>query len=187
MNFNYYSLVIFPDIDNEKINSFRKRFDPLVDTIGFHITLIFPVKVPREIKEVTLIEHIQSIADRWKTFDLEIRGLALLWDNWLCLAIEEGNPEIIKLHDELYSGTMNLFWRKDIEFIPHIAIGSFSKEGYDLRDPKKLELDKDKYEIAKEEAEKLDIGYSCKAKKMSLVQLNSELKDCKLIKEFLLK
>lgn len=187
MSFNYYSLVIFPDIKKDKIDSFRRKFDPFINIIDFHITLIFPVKVPTEIEEVTLIEHIQSIADRWESFDLEINGLELLWDNWLCLSIAKGSSDVIKLHDELYSGRMNPFWRKDIEFIPHIAIGSFSRAGYDLRDPKKVELDKNKYEVAREEAEKLNIGYLCKAKKMSLVQLNSELKDCELVKEFLLK
>ena len=78
---------------------------------------------------------------------------------------------------------MNPFWRKDIEFIPHIAIGSFTKEkkGYDLRDPKKLELDREKYELALEEAKKIDTGYSYKVDKLSLVKLNSGLKNCKLV------
>jgi 2'-5' RNA ligase len=189
MGFDYYSLVIYPKIKKEVINSFRKKYDPLINIIGFHITLIFPVKVPTDITENDLIRHIQKIANSWEKFDIEINGLELAWDNWLFLLIKKGNSKIIKLHDELYSGQMNPFWRKDIEFIPHIAIGSFTKEkeGYDLRDPKKLALDKKKYEVALKEATKLDVGYSCKVDRLSLVKLNSELKDCKLVKEFLLK
>ena len=189
MAFNYYSLIIYPNINTKGTNSFRKKYDYLVDIIEPHITLIFPVKVPTDIEEKDLIMHIQEIARSWKKFEIEIKGLKLSWDNWLFLLIQKGNLKVIKLHDELYSGKMNPFWRQDIEFIPHIAIGSFTKtkEEYDLRDPKKLELDKPKYEPAAKEAEKIDVGYSCVVDKLSLVKLNSKLKDCKLVKKFLLK
>jgi 2'-5' RNA ligase len=186
---DYYSLVIYPKIKGEGINSFRKKYDPLADIVDFHITLIFPVKVPGAIKESDLIEHIRKVADHWKKFDTEIKGLDLAWDNWLFLLVKKGNSEIIKMHDELYSGTMDPFWRKDIEFIPHISIGLFTKAegGYDLRNPKKLELDKEKYKLALKEAKKLDTGYTCKVDTLSLIKLNSELKDCELVKEFLLR
>jgi len=189
MKFNYYSLVIYPKIKRKKVNSFRKKYDPLINIIDFHITLIFPIKIPTDIKKDNFLEHIQKIANSWKKFDINIKGLELAWDNWLFLLIKKGNSKIIQLHDELYSGKMGPFWRKDIEFIPHIAIGFFTKEkeSYNLHDPKKLKLDKEKYKLALEEAEKIDIGYSCKVDKLSLVKLNSELKDCKLVKDFLLK
>jgi len=188
MVFNYYSLVIYPSIKIGKINLFRKKYDLLIDVIGPHITLIFPIRVPLDIKEKEIIIHIEKIVSSWKKFGIQIEGLKLAWDNWLFLLIKKGNPKIIRLHDELYSGKMDPFWRKDIEFIPHVAIGSFVKvkENYDLRDPKKFELDKEKYKIAKNEAKKIDIGYTCVVDKLSLIKLNSKLKDCELVKEFLL-
>jgi len=188
MVFEYYSLVIFPKINGKKINSFRKKYDPLINIIDFHITLIFPVKIPTDIKENELIEHIKKISNSTKKFDINIKGLELSWDNWLFLLMKKGNSKIIKLHDELYSGKMNKYWRKDIKFIPHIAIGSFIKsKGYDLRDPKKLKLDEKKYKIALKEAKKLDTGYSFKVDRLALVKLNSKLKNCRLVKEFVLK
>ena len=189
MEFEYYSLIIYPNISTEGINSFRKKYDPLINVIEPHITLIFPVKIPLDIKERELIIHIQKIANSWKKFKIEIKDLKLAWDNWLFLLIKNGNSKIIKLHDELYSEKMSQFWRKDIEFIPHVAIGSFTeeKESYDLRNPQKLKLNKEKYKVAVKEANILDIGYSCIVDKLSLVKLNSELKDCKLVKEFSLK
>lgn len=189
MVFNYYSLVVYPDIEKQAINSFREKYDNLVNVIEPHITLIFPIKVPTDILEEDLVNHIQEIINSWEAFDIEIKGLELSWDNWLFLLVKDGNSKIVKLHDELYSGKLKDFLRKDIEFIPHIAIGSFTKakEGYDLRDPKKLELDNEKYESAIEEAKKIDIGYICKVDRLSLVKLDSELKGCKLIKEFLIK
>ena len=189
MVFDYYSLVIYPNIKTGEINSFRKKFDPLTNVIAPHLTLIFPVRVPVDVEEKELVLHVQKIVNSWGKFNIEIKGLELAWDNWLFLLVKKGNSKIIKLHDELYSGKMRPFWRKDIEFIPHIAIGSFTnaKEGYDLRDPKKLKLDDKKYEVAVKEAKKLDIGYDCNVDRLSLVKLNSELKDCKLVKEFSLK
>lgn len=188
MTFNYYSLVIYPNVKIKGLNSFRRKYDYLVDIIEPHISLIFPVKVPSDIKEKVLLNHIQKIADSWKKFEVKIKGLELSWDNWLFLLIKKGNSKIIDLHDKLYSGKMKPFWRKDIEFIPHIAIGSFIKSyGYDLRDPKKSELDKEKYKIALKEAKKIDIGQTCVVDKLSLVKLNSKLEDCRLVKEFSLK
>ncbi|MBT7706205.1 hypothetical protein HN747_02045 [archaeon] len=188
MTFNYYSLVIYPNINTKEINSFRKKYDYLTNTIEPHITLIFPVKVPDDIQEEDLIVHLEEKVSSWKKFKIKIKGLELSWDNWLFLLIEQGNSKIIKLHDELYSNKMNPFWRKDIEFIPHVAIGSFTKTktGYDLRDPKKLGLDKERYSIAIQEAEEIDVGHVCIVDKLSLVKLNSKLEDCRLVREFML-
>lgn len=187
MEFNYYSLVIYPNIHKKKINLFRKKYDPLINIIEPHITIIFPVRVPTNITEHEIISHIEKILSSWKEFNIEIRGLKLSWDNWLFLLLKDGNIEVIKLHDELYSGRMNKFLRRDIKFVPHIAIGLFVKsKNYDLRNPNKLELDKEKYETALKEAKKIDMGYTCKVNKLSLIKLNSELKKCKLIKEFII-
>jgi len=189
MTFNYYSLIIYPTIKTDKINLFRKKYDPFFNVIEPHISLIFPVKVPTEITENKLIKHIQKTISSYKKFAIEIGGSDIAWDNWLFLLLKKGNSKIIKLHDDLYSGDMERFWRKDIKFVPHIAIGSFTKAkmGYDLRDPKKLELDKEKYKRALKESEKLDMVYSCVVDKLALVKLNSELRDCILVKEFFLK
>lgn len=188
MSFKYYSLVIYPKIKKDKINAFRKKYDPLVNEVEPHISLIFPVKGPTEIKEKKIVEHIQNVVNNWNKFEVEIKGLKLSWDNWLFLLIKKGNSKIIKLHDELYSGIMNPFWRKDIRFIPHVSIGSFTKtkDKYDLRDPKKLGLDKEKYKTAIKEARKLDIGYKYKVEKLTLDKLDSNLKNCIIVKEFYL-
>lgn len=189
MDFDYYSLIIYPNINTKGINSFRQKYDYLVNIIEPHITLIFPVRVPIEINEKDLITHIQEVVHSWKKFEIKIKGLKISWDNWLFLLIQKGNQIIINLHDELYSRKMSPFLRKDIEFIPHISIGYFTKNrgDYDLRDPKKLELDKDTYDLAVNEAEYIDVGYQCIVNKLSLVKFNSELQDCTLVKEFSLK
>lgn len=186
MNFKFYSLVFYPTIDTHGIDSFRAKYDFLADVIKPHITLIFPVRIPTDIHESDLLEHIQQITDTWKKFEIRIQGLELSWDNWLFLTVSKGNQRIIELHDALYSEQMNSFWRKDIGFIPHVAIGIFTKnsERYDLKDPKRMELDKRKFESALKEAQELDIGYDCMVEKLSLVKLNSGLTDCELVKEF---
>lgn len=39
----YYAVVIYPDIDTSKIDSFKKKYDPYYPGIGAHITLLFPI------------------------------------------------------------------------------------------------------------------------------------------------
>jgi 2'-5' RNA ligase len=187
--FEYYSLIIYPEIPKEEINKFRKEYDPLFKIIDFHITLIFPIKVPIEIKEESLTKHIKSVVDRWKSFKINIKELELAWDNWLFLLIKKGNEKIINLHDELYRRELEPYLRKDIKFIPHVSIGSFTikEEKYDLRNPEKLTLDKDKYEKAIKLAKEIDLGYECKINKLTLVKLNDKLENCKMVKNFNLK
>jgi len=99
MAFDYYSLVIYPNINTREINYFRKKYDFLVNVIKPYVTLIFPVKVPLEIQEKNLVKHIQKIVNSWKKFEIKIKGLELSWNNWLFLLIQKGNSKIVKLHD----------------------------------------------------------------------------------------
>ena len=43
----FYGLVHYPSIDTERIDRFRRKHDPLVDSIEPHITIVFPV--PRSV------------------------------------------------------------------------------------------------------------------------------------------
>ncbi len=45
--------------------------------------------------------------------------------NHIFLSPDEGNSEIVKLHDKLYSGILRKTLRLDIDFYSHIAIGNY--------------------------------------------------------------
>ena len=151
----YYSLIHIPKIDRTAINEFRKKYDPYESLVDSHITLVFPVKdssVPLD----KLTKHFEDVLSGWQPFEVKIKGIEKSWDNWMFLLLQQGNEQVIKLHDDLYGGILAKELRKDIEFVPHIAVGLFVEEGYDLRDPEAVKFDEDKYNQALKEIEQIN-------------------------------
>lgn len=180
----YYSLVHFPDIDRSKINDFRFKYDPYSNLIDAHISIVFPV--PDAVGKENLIKHIENKLLTQKSFDIHILGLEKAWDNWLFLVLKEGKEEIVKLHDILYEDILSEFLRKDIKFIPHIAIGLFTeKDGnYNLKDPKAIPLDEALYKKALLEAENSAFDFNSKVTKLSLVEIDDNFTRTTVVKEF---
>jgi hypothetical protein len=157
----YYALVYYPKLDRkteENIKAFRRKYDPFVDYWRPHIPFIFPVPCS-EVEETKLVEHIETVLKRWKPFPIRIGGFEKSWDHWLLLLLKEGNGKIIALHDELYTGILSSYLRKDIEYIPHIGLALFVRKdaGYNVLDPKEVDLDAKLYSQALKEVESLKI------------------------------
>jgi hypothetical protein len=157
----YYVLLCYPRFDRktgEDIEAFRRKYDPFVDSLKPHIPFIFPVPCS-EVEETKLTKHIETILKNWKPFPIRIRGFTKSWDHWLLLVLKEGNEEVIALHDELYTGILSPYLRRDIEYIPHIGIGLFVKKdaGYNVLDQKKVDFDARLYSQALKEAESVKI------------------------------
>jgi hypothetical protein len=77
----------------------------------------------------------------------------------LFLLLKEGSEEAIALHDELYTGILSPYLRRDIKYIPHIGIGLFVKKDarYNVLNPKKADFDAQLYSQALKEAKSLKI------------------------------
>jgi len=178
----FYSLIHYPKIDKSKINEFRHKYDPYVNLVDSHITLVFPV--PSEIGLGELINHVSRQLTGWQPFEAEIKGLEKSWDHWLFLTLEGGNKKVIELHDKLYEGILSPYLRSDIEFVPHIAIGLFVKDQYDLRDPKAVEFDRETYNVALREAEALDVVQTYLMDSLTLIEIDDKFKTSKTLKEF---
>lgn len=181
----HYALVHYPKLKNGKVEKFRRKYNPLVDIIEPHITLIFPLPA-NQIDESQLVDHINKILSKWKPFDIHMTGLKKSWDCWLFLLIKEGGNSITKLHDELYTGILAKYLRKDIEFIPHTSLGLFTKKKtpYDLSNPQAVALDEEKYKSAIKEAERLNLDYRDTFDKVCLIKLNEDLSEILETKEF---
>jgi len=157
----YYELLYYPRFDRktgEDIEAFRRKYDPFADSWKPHIPFIFPVPC-NEIEEEKLTEHVETVLRNWKPFPIQIGGFTKSWDHWLFLLLKEGNEEAIALHDELYTGILSPYLRRDIEYIPHIGIGLFVRKdaGYNALDPKEVDFDAKLYSQALKEAESLKI------------------------------
>ncbi len=182
----YYALVHFPHIETTSIQIIRHKYDPTAHLVPAHITILFPV--PDKISKKSLTNHIKSVLKHWKPFLIRINGLYKSWDNWLFLTIKDGNDEIFRLHKQIYTGILRPYQRADINFVPHISLGLFVKEGlkYDFENPQELEFDAQKYEAAVNEANQLGLDYRCWFDKLHLVTLTNDFSKIEIISEFLL-
>ena len=157
----YYVLLCYPRFDREtgeNIEAFRRKYDPFVDSWKPHIPFIFPVPC-NEVEEEKFAGHVETVLKNWKPFPIRIGGFTKSWDHLLFLLLKEGNREAVALHDELYTGILSPFLRRDIEYIPHIGIGLFVRKdaGYNALDPKIVDFDAKLYSQALKQAESLKI------------------------------
>jgi 2'-5' RNA ligase len=138
-----YALVHYPNVDAQQINQFRKKYDPQVDLIEPHLTLMFPV--PESIGENNLVYHLESVLSGRKPFPFHLQGLQKSWDDYLFLMVQEGQADIIGLHSEIYTGILADYRKEDILFVPHLTLGVFAKNSNEyaeaLEEAKRLYLD----------------------------------------------
>jgi 2'-5' RNA ligase len=182
----YFALVHFPNIDTTQIELIRDKYDPSAHMVAAHITVLFPV--PDEIGENALIKHIDSVLKQWEPFPICINGLYKSWDNWLFLILKDGNAEVIRLQTQIYTGILKPYYRKDLDYVPHIGLGLFVKEGhrYDFKNPQYLEFDEQKYVVAVREVSQLGLDFRCVLDKLHLVTLANDFTNIKANREFLL-
>lgn len=122
-------VIAYPEIsekDKKWIGSFRKKNDPIFyDVVEPHFTLVFPTF------GIDACDFEKEVADRIKgikQFDFSLRFAMLNNDQLseyyhIFLVPDEGNSNIVKLHDRLYSGNLLKNLNLDIDFISHIGIG----------------------------------------------------------------
>ncbi|NIM49263.1 MAG: hypothetical protein GTN78_19790 [Gemmatimonadales bacterium] len=171
----HYALVFYPVVDGRLIDKLRRRYDPTVDVIEPHVTVLFPV--PDRVGEVELVDHIQSVLDGHGPFEVRLGGFRKSSDHWLLLTLREGNQTVKELYRSLYSGILSEFRRDDIEFVPHLGLGLFLKEGarYDPWSPRESDFAAAEYESALQEAKALRVDYSTNVQTLHLVTIPGEL------------
>jgi hypothetical protein len=185
----YYGLVYNPEFDKrtkKNIETFRRKYDSFVDYWEPHIPFIFPVPCS-EVEETKLIEHIEKVLKRWKPFPIHIEGFTKSRDHWLLLLLKEGNEKVIALHDELYTGILSPYLRKDLEFIPHIGLALFARKdaGYNALDPTVVDFDEKLYRQALAEAESLKMDSSEVIDRLFLNKVILKAKKNELLYEFI--
>ena len=164
-----YALVYFPNIDTERINLLRKRYDPQVNLIEPHITLMFPV--PEAIGENNLVNHVVSVLRNRQPFHVHLQGLERSSDDYLFLMVQEGKADITSLHDEIYTDVLVAYRKADLPYVPHLTLGVFAKNA-------------NEYPEALEAAKRLDLDYRCVLDKIHLLKINDYMTQIVWSKEF---
>ena len=113
------------------IDKVRERYDPLVNHVQPHITLVFPFDSDIETNE--LKEHISSVVSNTTPFEVILNGITPTnsFGRYLFLNIQKGGNEIIGLHNRLYTGILQNYypkWLKENVFLPHMTVGNFDNE-----------------------------------------------------------
>ncbi len=124
-----YLVLAYPklkDSDRKWIDDFRKKNSILYGVVDPHFTIVFPT---HGISYDEFENHVINTTNNIKAFDFKIRCAILNNDSLsefyhFFLVPDEGNSNIIKLHDLLYTGILRESLLLDIDFVSHIAIGS---------------------------------------------------------------
>ena len=165
-----YAIVYFPNINTEKIDAFREKYDPHWNIIPPHITLVSPFS---DFPENQIFEHLKKVTENIKPFQIHLHGLLKTDDHLLFLRVKEGRDEIINVHNQLYSGILSFPEQKYI-FEPHITLGEFSAKDSNLED------------IAYAEAEIMNLDIHATFDNISLIKGNG-VSPAKIVKVFNLK
>src|SRR6267142_3161894 len=167
-----YALVHFPTIDTRQIDELRRQYDPQVDLIAPHITIVFPVS--ESLDKSSLVSHVVNVLRDCKQFSVSLQGLEQSWDNCLFLLLKDGRAEVIRLHDDLYTGILAPFIRRDIPYVPHVTLGAFADDAKRCSD-------------ALRDSKRLGLGYQCVVDRLHLVKVNDDGSPITREEEFLLK
>jgi 2'-5' RNA ligase len=164
-----YALVHFPNIDARHIDQLRRKYDPQVELIEPHITFMFPISAV--IGTDPVVYHLGNVLNRWKSFPIHLRGLQISSDDHLFLLLEEGHANVVRLHDEIYTGRLADHHRKDIPYVPHLTLGV-------------LPRDSNQQERVLAEAKQLGMDYHCVLDRLTLVKINDARSKIVWNKEF---
>jgi hypothetical protein len=124
-------VLAYPNLyENDKnwIDSFRKEHDHIFyGIVEPHFTIVFPTF---GIKTEDFIEEIHNKSKNIHKFNFTIRCALINNDrlseyHHIFLSPDEGNSNIVKIHDLLYSGIIRKTLRLDIDFFSHIGIGCY--------------------------------------------------------------
>lgn len=171
----HFALVFYPEVDGVLVDEIRRKHDPTVDLIDPHITVLFPV--PERVGESALIEHVRQVLEGFAPFEIQLTGFHRSSDHWLLLILSKGNRKVKELYSALYTGLLEEFRRDDLEFIPHLGLGLFLKEGstYDWDDPDPDDLDLETCEAVQREVEARGTDWSSFVKTLHLIGIPDEV------------
>lgn len=129
--------IAYPDVSETDFNwiqSIREKNDRQFNLVRPHITLVFGTE---KLNSNEFTDHIQSKVRTFKSFQITLDSAKIVEDDSknFCHAFlipSVGFNEINELHDLLYQDELGSELRHDIPFIPHLTIGSGSKEEMDI-------------------------------------------------------
>lgn len=124
---NTRTIMIFPEFENiHVINDIREKYDPLVDLVLPHITLVFPFGSELTNEEISL--YLKDSLRDIHPFRIELEGFSKQeekTEKYLFLNVVQGVDVIKNIHDILYKDKLKQFNIRH-NYVPHMTIGKLS-------------------------------------------------------------
>jgi 2'-5' RNA ligase len=121
------AIVIFPKFNElHLIHQLRVQFDPLVNIIEPHITLVFPFE--STLSAERLQTHIRQAVQGIGSFPIQLHDITGSEGEYLFLNVKRGNDQLIELHDRLYSSVLAGYLLVEHAFIPHLTVGRLANK-----------------------------------------------------------
>lgn len=118
------TIMIFPEFENiDVINDIRKKYDPLVDLVLPHITLVFPFD--SELTNDELSIYLKECLSGIQPFKIELEGFSKQvnkYGNYLLLNVVQGMDVIKYIHEKLYEDKLKQF-DAGFDYVPHMTVG----------------------------------------------------------------
>ncbi|WP_262315437.1 2'-5' RNA ligase family protein [Lacticaseibacillus parakribbianus] len=118
------SVLIFPALTSlDAVTAVRRRYDPLVENIRPHVSLVFPFDSPAP--DSSIVAAVAAAAATTPAFTVAFDRLGGDWVNgYFWLAAGAGAATLTTLHDRLYRTPLfRDFLRSDLPYRPHITLG----------------------------------------------------------------
>ena len=84
----------------------------------------------------------------------------------------------------MYTGLLAPHRRRDIEYIPHIGLGYFGTEEYDLTVQSVAPLDESRYNEGIEKAEAAGLDYKTQIDRLTLIEIGDQFTKTTVVREF---
>lgn len=129
-----YLVLAYPDIDKSDydwIQEIRKNHDNrYFEVVEPHFTLVFSTN---KLSLEDLTQHVKEKIEGLQAFEISLDSAKVVEDDSKeffheFLIPSKGLNEINKIHDELYTGSLESELRHDIPFIPHLGIGTSDEQ-----------------------------------------------------------
>jgi len=133
----------------------RPRAVGVVAALAPHVPVVYPV--PDGVGRDLLISHIRNVTLACAPFEIRLGALHRSADHWLFLTSVDGKEDLRRLHLRLHTGLLTEFRDADRDYVPHVGLGHFMREGatYDWENPREEDFDAERYEVAVREAQPL--------------------------------
>ena len=123
------AIILIPEVRRvELIDNIREKYDPFVQKVPPHITLVFPFWSNFSTHE--LENWIKKVLHNMNAFELELGGISMAsntFENYLFLNILKGKEELTRLNEILYDGLLKQF-KRNLPYIPHMTVGKLQNK-----------------------------------------------------------